>query len=177
MSGQKNALGFIETVGLAAAVAAADAACKAADVRLIGREISKGYGYVTVKLAGDVGAVKAALAAEASTATLLDRSRIFWKEEDRVPLRPNAIPPPLFERALLLALRLLTRIPGFSIATGPGDFVAEDPTGRVEQALREADEVVAELRSLLVQRQPLHFEIQDVLAELLEAESETAPRT
>ncbi len=121
--------------------------------------------------------VKAALAAEASTATLLDRSRIFWKEEDRVPLRPNAIPPPLFERALLLALRLLTRIPGFSIATGPGDFVAEDPTGRVEQALREADEVVAELRSLLVHRQPLHFEIQDVLAELLEAESETVPRT
>ena len=53
MSGQKNALGFIETVGLAAAVAAADAACKAADVRLIGREISKGYGYVTGHLPPD----------------------------------------------------------------------------------------------------------------------------
>ncbi len=47
----------------------------------------------------------------------------------------------------------------------------------MEQALRETDEVVAELRALLVHRQPLHFEIQDVLAELLEAESETMPRT
>ena len=52
MSGKGNALGFIETVGLAAAVAAADAACKAANVSLIGREISKGYGYVTVKISG-----------------------------------------------------------------------------------------------------------------------------
>ena len=73
MSGQKNALGFIETVGLAAAVAAADAACKAADVRLIGREISKGYGYVTVKLAGDVGAVKAALAAAKAASEKVNR--------------------------------------------------------------------------------------------------------
>jgi len=59
----RTALGFIEVVGLAAAVAAADAALKAANVSLVGREISKGYGYVTVKIAGDVGAVKAALAA------------------------------------------------------------------------------------------------------------------
>ena len=88
-----------------------------------------------------------------------------------MPGRPNAIPPPLFERAVLLALRLVLRITGFSIATAPGDFVPEDPTGRVEQALREADEVVAELKALLVHRQPLHFEIQDVLAELLEEEA------
>ena len=115
--------------------------------------------------------LKAAIAGEPSTATLLDRSRVFWKDEDRVPGRPNAIPPALFERTVLLALRLVTRLPGFSIATAPGDFVPEDPTGRVEQALREADEIVAELRALLVHRQPLHFEIQDVLAELLEEEA------
>lgn len=60
---RRTALGFIEVVGLAAAVAAADAALKAANVSLVGREISKGYGYVTVKIAGDVSAVKAALAA------------------------------------------------------------------------------------------------------------------
>lgn len=58
-----TALGFIETLGLVAAVTAADAALKAADVRLVGREISKGEGRVTVKIRGDVGAVKAALAA------------------------------------------------------------------------------------------------------------------
>ncbi|MBK6406356.1 MAG: hypothetical protein IPF66_15725 [Holophagales bacterium] len=120
--------------------------------------------------------LKAALAGEPVAETLLDRSRVFWKDEDRVPGRPNAIPPILFERAVLLALRLVTRITGFSIATAPGDFVPEDPTGRVEQVLREVDEVVAELRALLIHRQPLHFEIQDVLAELLEEEADSASR-
>ena len=56
-----TALGFIETVGLAAAIAAADAALKAANVELIGRENSKGQGCITVKITGDVGAVKAAI--------------------------------------------------------------------------------------------------------------------
>jgi hypothetical protein len=129
-----------------------------------------------VKEGDALARLKAALANEPVTASLLDRSRVFWKDEDRVPGRPNAIPPPLFERAVLLALRLVTRMPGFSIATAPGDFVPEDPTGRVEQALRETDEVVAELKALLVHRQPLHFEIQDVLAELLEEEAGPASR-
>lgn len=61
MRGKGNALGFIESVGLASAIAAADAALKAANVELIGRENSRGYGYITVKIAGDVGAVNAAI--------------------------------------------------------------------------------------------------------------------
>lgn len=59
----RTAMGYVETVGLAAAVAAADAALKAANVNLVGREISKGGGMVTVKISGNVGAVKAAVAA------------------------------------------------------------------------------------------------------------------
>lgn len=57
----KNALGLIETVGLVSAVAAADAAVKAANVELAGYELSRGGGLVVVKLFGDVGAVKAAV--------------------------------------------------------------------------------------------------------------------
>lgn len=63
MSERKGALGFIETVGLVAAIASADAAVKAANIRLIGRENSKGGGCITVKIAGDIGAVNAALSA------------------------------------------------------------------------------------------------------------------
>jgi len=70
-----TALGFIETVGLVAAVTAADAALKAADVSLLGRENSKGSGMITVKIAGDVGAVRAALAAATAEATRLERLR------------------------------------------------------------------------------------------------------
>ena len=61
MSGQS--LGLIETVGMAAAVEAADAAMKSANVSLVGYELTKGGGMVTVKLEGEVGAINAAVAA------------------------------------------------------------------------------------------------------------------
>ena len=56
-------LGFIETFGLAACVAAADAAVKSANVRLLGYEYAKGGGMCTVKVEGNVGACRAAIAA------------------------------------------------------------------------------------------------------------------
>jgi microcompartment protein CcmL/EutN len=59
----KDALGLIEIVGLAAAIEAADAAIKAANVALIGYELTKGGGLVVVKLTGDVGAVTAGVEA------------------------------------------------------------------------------------------------------------------
>ncbi|MFO6300044.1 BMC domain-containing protein [Rahnella selenatireducens] len=61
MSGQS--LGLIETVGLVAAVEAADAAMKSAHVTLVGYELTKGGGMVTIKLEGEVGAINAAVAA------------------------------------------------------------------------------------------------------------------
>jgi microcompartment protein CcmL/EutN len=59
----ENALGLIETVGLPTAIEAADAAMKAANVRLIGYERTRGGGLVIVKIRGDVGAVRAAVEA------------------------------------------------------------------------------------------------------------------
>ena len=64
---QMIALGMIETKGLVGAIEAADAMVKAANVRLIGKEIIGG-GYVTVMVRGDVGAVKAATDAGAAAA-------------------------------------------------------------------------------------------------------------
>jgi microcompartment protein CcmL/EutN len=58
-----QAVGFIEAIGLAAAIEAADAAAKSANVSLLGYELSRGAGMVTVKLQGDVGAVKASIEA------------------------------------------------------------------------------------------------------------------
>jgi microcompartment protein CcmL/EutN len=56
------AIGMIETQGFAAVIEAIDSACKAANVEVIGKE-KTGGGYVTVLIKGDVGAVKAAIAA------------------------------------------------------------------------------------------------------------------
>ena len=55
-----EALGMIETRGLTAAIEAADAMVKAAEVPLIGTE-KIGSGLVSVMVRGDVGAVKAAV--------------------------------------------------------------------------------------------------------------------
>jgi ethanolamine utilization protein EutM len=56
----QQALGLIETRGLVAAIEAADAMLKAAKVRFLGRQKIKA-GLVAVMVAGDVGAVKAAV--------------------------------------------------------------------------------------------------------------------
>ncbi len=62
-----GALGMIETKGLVAAIEAADAMVKAANVHLVGRE-QVGAGLVCVMVRGDVGAVKAATDAGAAAA-------------------------------------------------------------------------------------------------------------
>lgn len=61
------ALGMIETKGLIAAIEAADAMVKAANVQLIGK-VHVSAAYVCVFVRGDVGAVKAATDAGAAAA-------------------------------------------------------------------------------------------------------------
>ena len=65
-----EALGMVETRGLVAAIEAADAMCKAANVVLIGSE-KIGSGLVSVMVRGDVGAVKAAVEAGSAAAASL----------------------------------------------------------------------------------------------------------
>ena len=64
-----EALGMVETRGLVAAIEAADAMVKAADVRLIHVEKRLGGRLVTVVVEGEVSAVKAALDAGAAAAS------------------------------------------------------------------------------------------------------------
>ncbi|MDW7669391.1 MAG: BMC domain-containing protein [Bacillota bacterium] len=61
------AYGFIETQGLVGALEAADAMVKAANIEIVDK-IEIGYGYVTIIVKGDVGAVKAAVDAGAEAA-------------------------------------------------------------------------------------------------------------
>ena len=66
----QEALGMIETRGLVAAIEAADAMVKAANVTLIGK-VHVGGGLVTVMVRGDVGAVKAAVESGSAAASRL----------------------------------------------------------------------------------------------------------
>ena len=65
-----EALGMVETRGLVAAIEAADAMVKSANVELIGTE-KIGSGLVSVMVRGDVGAVKAAVEAGTQAASAL----------------------------------------------------------------------------------------------------------
>lgn len=67
MAEAEAALGMIETRGLIAAIEAADAMVKAANVRLLGKEVTKGA-LVTISVTGETGAVKAAVSAGAAAA-------------------------------------------------------------------------------------------------------------
>ena len=65
-----EALGMIETRGLVAAIEAADAMVKSAEVVLIGTE-KIGSGLVSVMVRGDVGAVKSAVESGSAAAARL----------------------------------------------------------------------------------------------------------
>ena len=66
----QQALGMVETRGLVAAIEAADAMLKAANVELVGTE-KIGSGLVSVMVRGDVGAVKAAVESGTAAASKL----------------------------------------------------------------------------------------------------------
>jgi ethanolamine utilization protein EutM len=62
-----KALGLIETRGLVAAIEAADAMVKAANVKIVGKEQTS-PALITIKIVGDVAAVKSAVEAGAAAA-------------------------------------------------------------------------------------------------------------
>lgn len=83
----RQALGVIEVIGLGGAITALDAACKAADVTLVGYDKVIGVNKaisVVVNVAGEVAAVKAAVEAGAAAA-----SRVSTVVSSHVLPRPH----------------------------------------------------------------------------------------
>ncbi len=74
----KQALGLVEIQGLSTAVVVADTMAKAANVEIIDMENTKGLGYMTIKVAGDVGAVKAAVDAGRQVG-IVHQKLVSWK--------------------------------------------------------------------------------------------------
>ncbi len=111
-----NAIGLIETKGYVAALAAADAMVKAANVTIVGRE-QVGDGLVSVTIVGDVGAVKAATEAGAETATSVGELVSVHVIPRRTPNSPstsrsavtNEHDPPTPELRVYLLVRDLQR--------------------------------------------------------------------
>ncbi|MGX7949719.1 BMC domain-containing protein [Oleidesulfovibrio alaskensis] len=92
-----TALGLIETKGLLAAVEAADAMLKAADVRLLEKNLASG-GLVTITVAGEVSAVRAAVDAGVSAirrvnAASLVSEHVIARPDEGVSRVVSLVPP------------------------------------------------------------------------------------
>ena len=87
------------------------------------------------------------------------------KNPQRIAIRPKR--DALWKRAVLLSLRLCTRIPNFSVCSSPADYDDKHPTEKIERLCEEVGRIAAEARGLLFGRQGMNLEIQQVLSELL----------
>ncbi|MBB4301444.1 microcompartment protein CcmL/EutN [Rhodobium orientis] len=135
----EQSLGLIETIGLTAAVEAADAAVKAANVRLVGYELAKGEGMTVVKLLGDVGAIKAAVSAGAAAA-----GRVNRVISTKVIARPAAALSRLVDSAETVGVAALPHpadIPSPTKTEAPAERPAEAPAETLAE--RPVEEPVA----------------------------------
>jgi len=132
-----NALGLIEIVGMAAAMAATDAALKAANIELIGYELTKGGGLVVVKLSGDVGAVTVGVQAGVAAGGKVNKvwaSRVIprpHQELEWLLVTKETVVPTLVPDLIIEAAELLT-------------VIEEAIEEAVEEAIEEAIEEVIE---------------------------------
>lgn len=97
-----QAIGIIEIKGLASAITVADTMAKVANIQIVDTESAKGFGWITVKVEGDVAAVNAALEAGEQTAITTDSYiakkviprpgeeifTVFWPKEQTEPEKP-----------------------------------------------------------------------------------------
>ncbi len=130
------ALGMIETLGVPALIAAADAAAKTADVQVTAYEKADA-GIVTVYIWGDVSSVKAAVEAgeaearkvgqllsahviarpDVTVATMLERLRSDEKKTEGDGLEPVALDVETLTKLSVQELRELAKnTPGFPLA-------------------------------------------------------------
>ncbi|MBC1406856.1 BMC domain-containing protein [Listeria innocua] len=100
-----QAIGIIEIKGLASAITVADTMAKVANIQIVDTEKAKGFGWITVKVEGDVAAVNAALEAGEQNAIASDSFvakkviprpgeeifTVFWPKEEIVPEEPELI--------------------------------------------------------------------------------------
>ena len=132
---EQQALGLVEVIGYTAAIEAADVAVKAANVTLVGYELTRGLGMVTIKVLGRVAAVNAAVAAAAAAA-----SRINKVVSTRVIARPDPQIGPLVSPPSTMAFVAATRQPSRSSAPSsrprPRDARARHRTTRTARTGR-----------------------------------------
>jgi 4-oxalocrotonate tautomerase family enzyme len=142
----EQAVGFIETIGMAAAIEAADAALKSANVKMVGYELTNGFGMVTVKVQGDIGAVKSAIYAAGTASAKVNRVYSV-----------NVIPRPAKPTAIIIRT-------GETVSR---EDVAAVAGGEVPAVSSQIEKEVRKMPVITVEGAPLRFEQKKLLIESL----------
>lgn len=95
---------------------------------------------------------------------VLAKSNLFYRQMDRVPGRPHALPEAAWRGALIMAFRLLEM--GLNPGTGAS---AIDPS-RLDAVIAECEGLVRQLHTVLFRRQGLNLEVQALIEELVAAD-------
>ncbi|HPC83949.1 MAG TPA: hypothetical protein P5234_11085 [Thermoanaerobaculaceae bacterium] len=102
-------------------------------------------------------ALGAALAAHPSQ---LAKCNLFYRQVDRDPSRPNAVPEGLWRTALMLAFRLM------EMGLHPVPQAAAVEPARLEAVMAEGEALRRQLHAVLFRRQGLNLEVQALIEEL-----------
>lgn len=102
-------------------------------------------------------ALSAALAAHPNE---LAKANLFFRQVDRVPGRPHAVPEALWRGVLLMAFRLV------EMGLGPCFQQAAVEPGRLDAVAAEGHGLLRQLQAVLFRRQALNLEIQALIEEL-----------
>jgi len=103
-------------------------------------------------------------AALADQPQVLAKSNLFYRQVDRVPGRPHALPEALWRGTLMAAFRLLE----MGLNPSPGAS-AIDPA-RLDAVIAECEGLLRQLHSVLFRRQGLNLEVQALIEELVVAD-------
>jgi len=102
-----------------------------------------------------------------SDARTFNRFSVLYNREKRAGNR-NAIPEDLWEELLLLAFRMTTWIPGFSLCGDSGDFDPADPSTAVQKVLQEIEDAVGRVWAELLGSQAMNRDILSVMDAVLD---------
>lgn len=164
----KNSLGLIEVVGLAAALEAADAAVKAANIELIGYELTKGGGLVLVKICGDVGAVKAGVEAGKTAASKVNKVwsthviprphqqiSCILESEETCGVKKEPLPIAVLESQVIEnENEVLEQAVEIQLAAETDSQIEEEPDLQMEQEHQSEETAEASLDENIVKEQP-----------------------
>ena len=162
-----QSLGLLEVKGLLGAVTMSDVMVKASNVHVVNIDKANGFGWFTVKVVGDVGAVQSAIEAGAMVAKemgCLVSSKVIprvsqtvidvFLQEETAPLKEEATAEPAVEtkeeRPSVPTKEVETQVVDTVVAESVVETVVEVSTKAAKETAPAIVEAISELTSIVI---------------------------